>query len=186
MTAYFKGSIWIILLALPWTGHTESTTSTTPCPSFLNHDYRQLHSKETINLCDLSTPKALLLVNTASHCGFTKQFSGLEALNDKYADKGLVVIGFASNDFRQAAKNEAKAASICYENYGVSFTMIAPTSVRGKNANPTFRHLGESTKQPDWNFNKYLITDAGKTVTRFGKRIKPLGSELETAIQTAL
>jgi glutathione peroxidase len=97
------------------------------CPVFLNHDFRQLHSDKTINLCENYSGKPLLIVNTASHCGYTKQFGPLESLHQKYKDQGLHIVGFASDDFNQEDKDEAKAAGICYKNYGVTFTMLAPT-----------------------------------------------------------
>ncbi len=156
------------------------------CPAFLDHSYRILHSNEDIHLCSLYKSKPVLIVNTASHCGYTHQFGGLEALYQAYKDKGLVIIGFASNDFMQEAKDEAKAADICFRNFGVTFTMLAPSKVRGKNANPTFQYLAEKTKKPSWNFNKYLVSADGDKVEHFGARAKPLGAKLEGAIQAAL
>ncbi len=161
-----------------------STETPATCPDFLNHNYRKLHSTEMINLCALYQEKPILLVNTASHCGFTRQFKPLEALYQKYKDQGVEVIGFASDDFNQEAKDEAKAASVCYKNYGVTFTMLAPTHVKGKNANPTFAYLAEKTKAPSWNFNKYLVNKAD--VYRAGASTKPLGSSLEKQLQQML
>ena len=160
--------------------------ATKQCPDFLNHEYRQLHSTKRVNLCDKYASKPMVLVNTASHCGFTKQFGSLERLYQKYKAQGVEVVGFASNDFNQEAKDEAEAAGICYKNYGVTFTMIAPTKVKGKDANPTFAHLAEKSKAPSWNFNKYLITADGGQVQHFGSRVKPLESELESALEKAL
>ncbi len=154
------------------------------CPDFLNHEYRQLHSTTLINLCDFYTGKPILFVNTASHCGYTRQFGPLEQLNKKYKDQGLTIIGFASDDFRQAAKDEAEAASVCYKNYGVTFTMLAPTSVKGGNANPTFTYLAGKSRSPSWNFNKYLVL--GERVVHFDSRAKPLNSKLEEAISKGL
>ncbi len=154
------------------------------CPDFLNHEYRQLHNTKLINLCDFYTGMPILFVNTASHCGFTRQFGPLEQLHTKYKDQGLTIIGFASDDFRQAAKDEAEAASVCYKNYGVTFTMLAPTSVKGKDANPTFSYLADKSRSPSWNFNKYLV--AGDKVAHLSSRDKPLGSKLEEAISKGL
>lgn len=156
------------------------------CPDFLNQEYRKLHSTETINLCELYNGKPLVIVNTASHCGFTQQFSGLESLYQKYKDKGVHVIGFASNDFLQESKDEEKAATICYENFGVTFTMISPSKVRGKKANPTFAHLAASTKSPRWNFNKYLVSNNGNAIQHFGSTVKPLNSTLENSLKLSL
>ena len=80
------------------------------CPDFLDHSMRKLHSKEEVNFCEVQAGRPMLIINTASHCGYTPQFKGLEALHREYADRGLVVVGFASDDFRQEAKDEAKAA----------------------------------------------------------------------------
>src|SRR5262245_65679896 len=89
------------------------------CPAYLNQDLQKLRSKETVNICKAYAGKPLLIVNTASHCGFTPQFKELEALHEKYKDQGLVLIGFPSNDFHQEAKTEDEAADVCYINYGV-------------------------------------------------------------------
>jgi len=128
----------------------------------------------------------MIIINTASHCGFTHQFSSLEKLYQKYKAQGVEVIGFASNDFNQAAKDEASAAGICFKNYGVTFTMIAPTSVKGDKANPTFAHLGQQTKAPSWNFNKYVVGGAGTNVEHFGSKEKPLASSLEDSLKAQL
>jgi len=156
------------------------------CPAFLNHDFKKLHSSEQINLCKLYTGKPMVIINTASHCGYTGQFGGLEKLYQKYKDDGVVLVGFASNDFKQAAKSEAEAATICYKNYGVTFTMIAPTHVRGDEANAVFSHLNQATSKPSWNFNKYLISGDGKTVEHFGSNTKPLDSKLEKRLKKML
>ncbi len=143
------------------------------CPAHLDHEFRKLHSQETVNLCADYAGKPLLIINTASHCGFTPQFKGLEALHNKYEDKGLVVLGFSSNDFRQEAGSEAKAAKVCYLNYGVTFTMLAPTSVKGATANPLFKELARQSKAPRWNFNKYLVAPSGEVIQHFGSTTTP-------------
>lgn len=154
------------------------------CPDFLNHDMRKLHSREQVNLCQVQNDRPMLIINTASHCGYTGQFKGLEALHQRYGDD-LAVVGFASNDFRQEARDEAAAAEVCYVNYGVTFTMIAPSSVRGDDANPVFRELARQTQAPDWNFNKYLVDRDGK-VTHFGSNTAPDDKVLTAAIESAL
>lgn len=156
------------------------------CPDYMQHNMRQLHSQNEVNLCQLLEQKTVLVVNTASHCGFTPQFKGLEQLHQTYADKGLVVVGFASDDFFQEDKDESKAADICYQNYGVTFTMLAPTSVRGKDANPVFKMLNETVGSPRWNFTKYLIDKEGEVVSRFGTRIEPNDPKLLKAIESLL
>lgn len=156
------------------------------CPAYLDHDLRKLHSSDDINLCQQSAGKPMLIVNTASHCGFTKQFEGLQALHTAYADKGLQVVGFASDDFRQAAKSEEEAAEICYVNFGVTFTMLAPTAVRGDDANPVFSELARQSKAPSWNFNKYVVDKDGNVVAHFGSRTAPDSEEMREAIESVL
>jgi len=156
------------------------------CPQFLNHDLRKLHSSDTVNLCAVSDGKPLLVVNTASHCGYTPQFKGLQQLYESYRERGLEVVGFASDDFRQEAKDEEKAAEICYVNYGVTFTMIAPSHVRGDEANPVFAELARQSSAPGWNFNKYLVDGAGTVVAKFGSNTTPQSPELTAAIEAVL
>lgn len=163
-----------------------TSASATQCPAFLDHDLRKLHSSESVNLCDLAAGQALVIVNTASHCGFTGQFEGLEALHRQYEDQGLVVVGFASDDFRQEAATEEEAASVCFKNFGVTFTMIAPTSVTGDRANPVFSELNRQTQPPRWNFFKYVVNPQGEVIARFPSSASPQGAELKQAVERAL
>jgi glutathione peroxidase len=156
------------------------------CPDYLNHSMRKLHSKEDVNFCQAFGNKPMLIVNTASHCGYTPQFKGLEALYNKYRDKGLVVVGFASDDFRQEAQDEAAAAQVCYVNYGVTFTMIAPSHVKGAEANPVFKALNRQSQPPGWNFNKYLVNASGEVVQHFDSNTRPDSKALEAAIESVL
>lgn len=156
------------------------------CPDYLQGEYRKLHSKDSVDLCKLVENKPVLVVNTASHCGFTSQFKEMEAVHQRYKDKGLVVVGFASDDFKQEDKDEEKAAEICYLNYGVTFTMLAPTHVKGKNANKLFKALAEKSEEPSWNFNKYLLDKDGEVVEHFGSRVKPDSSELAQHLNVLL
>ena len=120
---------------------TAGSAAAADCPAYLDRELPRLRSSETINICKAHAGQPLLIVNTASHCGYTPQFSGLQALHEKYRDRGLVVIGFPSNSFRQEAQDEAETAEICYINYGVKFTMLAESPVTGPQANPVFREL---------------------------------------------
>jgi len=156
------------------------------CPAYLNRDLQKLHSSEKVNICQAYAGKPLLIVNTASHCGFTPQFKGLQELSEKYQDRGLVVLGFPSNDFNQEAKEETKTAEVCYVNYGVKFTMFAPSPVKGDAANPIFKELAKQTKAPNWNFNKYVVKADGTVVEHFGPMTKPDADDLGKAIETAL
>lgn len=156
------------------------------CPDYMQGEYRKLHSKDMVNICQLMENKTVLVVNTASHCGFTSQFKGLEALHKKYKDQGLVVVGFASDDFKQEDASEEKAAEICYLNYGVTFTMLSPTSVTGEQANALFKALAAQSEAPKWNFNKYLLGKDGKVLEHFGSMTKPDSAKLASAIEKQL
>lgn len=156
------------------------------CPDYLNHSMRRLHAQDEINLCAVSAGKPVLIVNTASHCGFTPQFKGLEAVHQRYKDRGLVVLGFASDSFKQEADSEEEAADVCYVNYGVSFTMLAPTPVRGEQANPVFRALAEAAGEPRWNFNKYLVDSEGTLIEHFDSRTGPASAKMTAAIEKVL
>ena len=163
-----------------------ASVAASACPDYMKGEYRKLHSKDSVNICELMENKAVLVVNTASHCGFTSQFKELEALHKKYKDKGLVVVGFASDDFKQEDADEEKAAEICYLNYGVTFTMLAPTHVKGEQANLLFKALASQSKEPKWNFNKYLLGKDGKVVEHFGSMTKPDSAKLAGAIEKLL
>ena len=153
------------------------------CPDLLRFEAKKLRSSKQINFCEQFQDKVLLVVNTASRCGFTPQFKDLEALYQKYQAKGLEIIGFSSNDFRQEHASEEETASVCYKNYGVSFTMLAPTSVKGPQANAFYQTLIARTGQsPEWNFNKYLISRDTQQIEHFGSNISPQSSVLEQAL----
>ena len=156
------------------------------CPAFLNHDFRKLRSSGSVNICKDFAGKPLLIVNTASHCGYTPQFKGLQALHEKYKDNGLVVVGFPSDDFQQEAKDEAETAEVCFLNYGVTFTMLSPTVVTGRSANPVFAELARQQRQPGWNFNKYLVTPEGKVTAYFDSNATPESAQLNQAIGALL
>ena len=163
-----------------------STAAAASCPEYLDHSMRKLHSKEQVNLCEVRSGGPMLVINTASHCGYTSQFKGLEALYQQYRERGLTVVGFASDDFRQEAKDEAKAAEVCYVNYGVTFTMIAPSHVKGPDANPVFQEMASQSQAPSWNFNKYLVDSDGKVVQHFGSNTRPDSKVLQAAIESVL
>jgi len=164
----------------------SATTRAADCPAFLDHEFSKLHSSQSVNLCETVAGRPLLIVNTASHCGFTPQFKGLEALHRQYQARGLVVVGFPSDDFNQEAKDEAKTADICFVNYGVTFTMLAPSAVTGDQANPVFRELNRRAGEPSWNFNKYLVSADGKVVQRFDSKVTPDSPQLVRAVEQLL
>ena len=157
----------------------------TCAPSF-DQEARKLRSSERINLCDAFAGKPLVVVNTASHCGYTRQFAGLEALYQAYKDRGLEVLGVPSNDFRQAAKDEETAARVCYVNFGVTFTMLAQQHVLGPNAHPIFKELSNKAGAPRWNFNKYLLDRNGKVIRRFDSNVEPMSKALREAVEAIL
>ncbi|HMA11506.1 MAG TPA: hypothetical protein VKO83_06435, partial [Steroidobacteraceae bacterium] len=156
------------------------------CPAWLNQDYRKLHSSQKVNICQAFAGKPLLIVNTASHCGYTPQFKGLEAAYQKYRSRGLVVVGFASDDFNQEDADEGKAAEICFLNNGVTFTMLAPTHVKGRESNPVFQELARQTRAPAWNFNKYLVRADGKVLQHLGSGVAPESPEFAAAVEVLL
>ena len=156
------------------------------CPSFLDHDFRKLHSSQSVNLCKADAGKPMLIVNTASHCGFTPQFKGLEGVHAKYKDRGLVVVGFSSDDFNQEAKDEAEAADTCFLNYGVTFVMLAPQHVKGPDANPVFRELARQTQAPNWNFNKYFVQRDGKVAQYFDSKVTPESQQFSDSVEKLL
>ena len=155
------------------------------CDDFTNVDIRKLRSKESINLCDYKN-KPLLIVNTASNCGFTPQFESLEKLHKTYKDEGLVILGFPSDDFFQDEDNEKETAKVCFINYGVTFPMVATSEVRGSDANPIFKHLNEQTSSPNWNFYKYLVSADRKTILRFNSKVKPDSEKMIKAVENSL
>ncbi len=159
---------------------------TSVCPAFLDHDLPRLHSKDSVNLCELAAGKPLLVVNTASFCGFTGQFKGLEELHQRYGKQGLVVVGFASDDFRQEAETEAEAATICFKNFGVTFTMIAPGPVTGPLATPLFAHINQSSQPPRWNFTKYVLDASGQVVKSFSSSVRPGDAQIAQALESVL
>lgn len=140
------------------------------------------------NLCEAYAGKVVLVVNTASQCGYTQQYEGLEALYKGYKDKGLVVLGFPSDQFGgQEFADDKEIAKFCKANFGVSFPMFTKTDVKGGSANPLFKDLIATTgKPPSWNFNKYLIGRDGKTVQHFGSNTKPESGELLKAVEEEL
>jgi glutathione peroxidase len=156
------------------------------CPPLLNFKHSRLQDDSPQNLCQYAG-KVTLVVNTASYCGFTSQYEGLEKLYATYKDKGLVILGFPSNDFSQEPGNSKEIADFCYNTYGVKFPMFSKTAVKGKDAHPLFAALSKNSgKAPSWNFNKYLIDREGKLVSHYGSMTAPTDKTLLAAIEKAL
>jgi glutathione peroxidase len=156
------------------------------CPSLLNHTFERLQDEKPQSLCQY-TGKVVLVVNTASFCGFTSQYKGLEALNTQYKDKGLVVLGFPSNDFAQEKGSNKDIAAFCESTFGVKFPMFTKTQVTGEGAAPLFKQLTAQTGQkPRWNFHKYLIGRDGKVIDQYSSMTGPESKTLLSAIDKAL
>jgi glutathione peroxidase len=156
-----------------------------PCSDLLNYKMSKLRSSEQLDFCQAFQGKVVLAVNTASNCGYTLQFKGLEALYQKYKDKGLVVVGFPSNDFNQEFAEPEKTANVCYINYGVTFPMLEKSAVKGPAANAFFQKLIKATgHEPEWNFYKYLIGRDGASVEAFASNVTP--EQLDSKISSLL
>jgi len=157
------------------------------CPAPLNFSLKQLRGDTVVNFCEAYRGKVILAVNTASRCGYTPQFQGLETLYQKYKDRGFVVLGFPSDDFKQEYAQAEKTAEVCYLNYGVTFPMFTRTSVTGETANAFFKGLSEATGTvPGWNFFKYLIDRQGKVQEAYASKITPENPDLQKAIEALL
>ncbi|MFN9744212.1 MAG: glutathione peroxidase [Betaproteobacteria bacterium] len=182
--AVLAAGLWA---ALPVAAQTPpATASPAACPPLLQHTVPRLQDDKPQNLCQYAG-KVLLVVNTASYCGFTKQFEGLEELNARYGPRGLVVMGFPSGDFKQEDADAKKTAEVCFHTYGVKFPMFATGPVRGADAQPIFRQLAQATgQQPSWNFNKYLVGRDGKPIAHWGSMTGPTSGSITGAIEKAL
>lgn len=157
------------------------------CPSSLSFTFPRLQDEAPQNLCQYQG-KVILVVNTASYCGFTSQYEGLEKLYAQYKDRGLVILGFPSNDFgKQEPGSNKEIADFCHNTYGVKFPMFAKSSVSGADANPLFKLLIEkSGTKPRWNFYKYLIDRQGNVVNAYSSMTSPSSKSLIKDIEKIL
>lgn len=179
-------SLWAaILLTLGLATMTDRAEAA--CAPLLNHTFTKLQDKTPQPLCQYQG-KVVLVVNTASYCGFTRQYDGLEKLYSQLASKGLVVVGFPSNNFgQQEPGSEKEIADFCRLTYGVQFPMMGKTEVVGSGTHPFFQELAKATgERPQWNFHKYLIDRSGRKVTSFSSRVEPNSPELVGAINRLL
>jgi glutathione peroxidase len=185
-----------LLGAMP--AHAAATAATAPaaatppaaagsCPAILKQTFNRLQDDTPQDLCQYAG-KVVLVVNTASYCGYTNQYEGLEAMYAKYGPKGLVVLGFPSNDFgKQEPGNSKEIADFCYNTYGVKFPMFAKSVVHGDHPNPLYVNLIKITgKAPAWNFHKYLIDRNGKVVDSYPSKVTPTDKQLVSAVEQAL
>jgi glutathione peroxidase len=157
------------------------------CPVVLNYTFNSLQTGKSESLCQYRG-KVLLIVNTASYCGYTHQYEGLEALYRKYKSQGLVVLGFPTNDFGdQEPGSNHEIAEFCRLTYGVEFPMFEKSSIKSLKSNPLYAELAARTGQsPQWNFHKYLVDRDGVRVTSFGSRVEPDNGELVMTLERLL
>lgn len=158
------------------------------CPETLNFTVRALGSDRLINLCETYKGKVILVVNTASKCGNTPQYEGLEALYREYKDRGFVVLGFPSNDFGgQEPGTEQQIKQFCRLTYSVEFPMFEKTRAAQAHADPIYQTLGRLAGEfPEWNFHKYLIDRSGRLVASFPSKLKPRSEALVKQINSLL
>lgn len=155
------------------------------CPSLLNQTFARLQDDAPQSLCQYAG-RVVLVVNTASYCGFTSQYEGLEALYAQTKDKGLVVLGFPSNDFSQEPGTNQEIAAFCTNTFAVKFPMFAKTSVKGPRAHPFFAQLAKLSEAPGWNFHKYLIGRDGRLVASYSSLTGPQSKSLRRDLDKAL
>lgn len=172
---------------LSWTTSAQAAPPTAACPALLQFKFARLQDDAPQDLCQYAG-KVVLVVNTASYCGFTSQYQGLEALYAQYEKRGLVVLGFPSNDFGSQEPGSSKEiADFCFNTYGVKFPMLSKTVVSGSGKNPLYVALEKATgKSPQWNFHKYLIDRTGRAVASFPSNVEPGSAALTGAVEQAL
>jgi glutathione peroxidase len=165
---------------------TGSTANAAACPALLQRTVPRLQDEKPQDLCQFKG-QVTLVVNTASFCGYTSQYKGLEALYSQYRARGLVVLGFPSNDFSQEPGGNKQIAEFCESTFGVKFPMFAKTTITGTKADPLFAELARRTGvKPGWNFHKYLISRDGQTVTSYASNVDPQDRSLVRDIEKLL
>lgn len=170
---------------LPAAG-TKAAPAPAGCPPLLDKRFDRLQDEKPQDLCQYAG-RVLLVVNTASFCGFTKQYAGLEALEQRFRARGFTVLGFPSNDFAQEKGSNAEIAEFCESTFGVKFPMFVKSAVRGSDANPLFRELAAQTgTTPKWNFYKYLVGRDGRVVQAFSSMTAPDDAALVKALEAQL
>jgi glutathione peroxidase len=174
----------LVLIVLAGT-HMGTGMAEANCEGIYNHQFKTLQGDD-INLCDYQK-QPVLLVNTASKCGFTPQFEKLESMYKRYKGQGLVVLGFPSNDFRQELSSNKEIGEFCRKTYSVDFPMMAQSSVVGPNANPLYKQLAVMTKEPPmWNFYKYLILPGGKDIHVYSSAVEPESTAIMSRLKPHL
>ncbi len=173
--------------ASPVPGPATPGATASACPALLDHVFPELVSGKPVSLCQFRG-KVLMVVNTASECGFTPQYEQLEALHRKLSARGLVIVGFPSNDFGQQERgSNREIAEFCKLNYGVSFPMFERTEVTGRRAHPFYAQLARrSGSSPGWNFHKYVVDRSGSRVQSFPTTLRPDDPKLVREIERLL
>ena len=158
------------------------------CPATLDFELRTLAGEQKVRLCERYQGKVVLVVNTASKCGFTYQYEGLEALYENYKDRGFVVLGFPSNDFGgQEPGTEKEIKRFCRLTYSIRFPMFEKIHVREQQPHPLYQKLaGLAGEYPAWNFHKYLLGRDGSLVASYPSDVEPTSSRLVDAIEKEL
>jgi glutathione peroxidase len=176
----------LIATILAFVAPARASSATSPCPSLLDQKFANLMD-EPVSLCQFAG-QVLLIVNTASECGYTPQYEGLEKMYRRYRDKGFAVLGFPANDFgAQEPGSNKEISQFCQVNYGITFPVFAKTAVIGPNANPLYQALAAKTgKPPRWNFHKYLLDRSGQPVNVFESAVEPDDTRLVGAIEKLL
>ena len=187
MNAWMTWTLWAGLTVLSSVAHADPAGAA--CPALLDRSFPRLQDEKPQNLCQYAG-KVVLVVNTASFCGFTSQYKALEALHARYAQRGLVVLGFPSNDFGAQEPGSAKEiAEFCENTFGVRFPMFGKSQVAGGSAqvNPLFADLARRTGQsPRWNFHKYLVARDGVSVSSWASAVDPGSREFVQAVEKLL
>ena len=157
------------------------------CAPLLNFSAKTLDGKETVDFCKTYRNQVILVVNTASQCGYTGQLKGLESLYQAYRGQGFMVLGFPSNDFRQEHDNPAETERVARKDYGATFPLFERSAVSGEGASPFFQALAkESGVTPQWNFQKYLIGRNGKIIKVYPSNVAPDDPLFRIALEAAL
>jgi glutathione peroxidase len=174
------------LVALMWLSWPQAASANN-CPESLSFKFLRLQDEAPQDLCQFQG-KVVLVVNTASYCGFTGQYDDLEKIYANYKDKGLVILGFPSNDFgNQEPGSNKEIADFCQNTYNVKFPMFAKSSVSGKDANPLFKYLAQKTgTTPKWNFYKYLIDRKGNVVDSYNSTTSPTSKKFISNLEKLL
>jgi glutathione peroxidase len=185
LTAGITGSLLLTAALLVPAQAPAGSAKPQICSDSTSYVVRKLDSAEQVDFCKTYKDRVVLVVNTASRCGYTYQYEDLEKLYSEYRDRGFVVVGFPSNDFgNQEPGKEKTIKKFCRMTYGVEFPMYAKTRVKGADADPLYRTLADAAgESPGWNFHKYLIDREGRLAGSFGSSVEPRSRTLVGAIE---